>query len=388
VLAEIVARKRSDVAARLGSASLADLRSRCERTPRSLATALAEPGARFIMEVKRASPSQGTLRDGVDPAAIARAYAVAADAISVLTDGPYFGGSLDDLASVRGAFAGPILAKDIVVDPRQVPEARRHGADAVLAMLSVLDDEEAAAVMREAAMLGMDVLVEAHDEREVHRAVALGARLIGINNRNLNDLTIDLATTERLSPLVPADRLVIAESGIGGRADVERLASHADAFLVGSSLMRAEDPAEAARHLAFGRVKICGLTNAGDLDMVARAGATYAGLVMVPGTPRAIGAAAAERILAASQSRIRTVGVFRNADPREVAGAAERLGLSAVQLHCSIPPLKSGRLLRLHPDRRRRVLAPTASCSIRAVAAPGGYSTGRRSHRAPNWGAG
>ncbi|HST37414.1 MAG TPA: hypothetical protein VLK25_12395, partial [Allosphingosinicella sp.] len=298
VLAAIVARKRADVAARLGGSAIESLRGQAAASTRSLRAALARPGARFIMEVKKASPSAGTLAT-VDAAAQARAYGGAADAISVLTDGPYFGGSLEDLAAVRRAFAGPVLAKDFIVDVRQVVEARLHGADAVLVMLSVLDDDAARLVIEEARGLGMEALVEAHDEAQVRRAVALGAPLIGINNRDLRTLEVDLAVTERLAPLVPKDRLVIAESGIAGRADVERLASHADAFLVGSALMRADDPAEAARALAFGRVKLCGITNAPDLDMAAAAGASHAGFVLVPGTPRAVTAAEAEAILGA-----------------------------------------------------------------------------------------
>ena len=141
-----------------------------------------------------------------------------ADAISVLTDGPYFGGSLDDLATVRAVFDGPILAKDFIVDPRQVAEARRTGADAVLVISRCSTMTEARAVMAEAARLGMDVLVEAHDEAELERAVALGAPIIGINNRDLRTLEIDLAVTERLGGLVPDDRLVVAESGIRDRA--------------------------------------------------------------------------------------------------------------------------------------------------------------------------
>jgi indole-3-glycerol phosphate synthase / phosphoribosylanthranilate isomerase len=327
LLAAIVARKRIDVAARLGGASLAAVPTR-----RSLKAALARPGARFVMEVKKASPSAGRL-SGADAATQARAYAGAADAISVLTDGPFFGGSLDDLAAVRASYDGPILAKDFIVDPRQVAEARAAGADAVLAMLSVLGDAEARAVIAAAEALAMDVLVEAHDEAEVRRAVALGAPMIGINNRDLRTLEVDLATTERLAPLVPRDRLVVAESGIGDRADVARLAPFADAFLVGTALMRAERPAEAARALAFGRVKVCGLTNAADLDMAARAGATHAGLVMVPGTPRAVTHAQAEAILAAARSNCRIVGIFRDEHPAEVSAAARGLGLHAVQLH-------------------------------------------------------
>ncbi|HEY0012669.1 MAG TPA: bifunctional indole-3-glycerol-phosphate synthase TrpC/phosphoribosylanthranilate isomerase TrpF [Allosphingosinicella sp.] len=334
VLGEIVARKRVDVAARLAGVSLDDLRSRAAPTRRSLRAALARPGARFIMEVKRASPSGGAIRAGADPAAIARAYAPSAAAISVLTDSPYFGGSLDDLAAVRGVYDGPILAKDFVIDPRQIAEARLHGADAVLVMLSVLGDAEAATMLGEAQRLGMDALVEAHDEAEVRRAVALGAPIVGINNRDLKTLKVDLAVTERLASLVPADRLLVSESGISARADVERLAPHADAFLVGSSLMRAEDPAAAARALAYGRVKVCGLTDPADVRMAAAHGATYAGLIMVPNTPRALDLQRAQpAAAAAADAGLAAVGVFRNEKLMQVAQSASALGLDAVQLH-------------------------------------------------------
>ena len=326
VLAEIVARKRVDVAARLGGGAPA-----AEPTRRSLRAALARPGARFILEVKRGSPSVGAIRPGADAGALARAYRGAADAISVLTDAPFFGGSLDDLRAVRREFLGPILAKDFIVDPRQVAEARRHGADAVLVILAILDDPAAAAVMAEARRLGMDTLVEAHDAGEVRRAVGLGAGMIGINNRDLDTLKVDLAVTERLAALVPAGTLVVAESGISSRSDVARLAPYADAFLVGSSLMRAADPGEAARALAFGRVKVCGVTDGHDAAMAAGHGAAYAGLVMVPNTPRAVTCSQAEAIAGASP--VPLVGVFRNEKPMQVAYGARALGLRAVQLH-------------------------------------------------------
>lgn len=333
ILGEIVARKRIDVAARLEGRSLDDLRGQATTTTRSLKAALARPGARFVMEVKRASPSAGALAS-VDPAAQARAYAGAADAVSVLTDTPYFGGSLDDLAAVRAAYDGPILAKDFMIDPRQVVEARLHGADAVLAMLSVLDDEDAREVLAEAERFGMDVLVEAHGADEVARAVALGAAVIGINNRDLRTLEVDLAVTERLAHLVPADRILVAESGIADRADVERLAPHADAFLVGSSLMRSPDPRAAARALAFGRVKLCGLTREEDVVVAASAGATFAGLILVPGTPRAVCGDTAHPLSDTARAHdLATVGVFRNAPLTEVADMAERLALDVLQLH-------------------------------------------------------
>jgi indole-3-glycerol phosphate synthase/phosphoribosylanthranilate isomerase len=348
VLAGILARKRADVAARFAGVGLADLRAQAAPTALSLRAALARPGARFVMEVKKASPSAGALA-AADAATQARAYAGAADAVSVLTDTPFFGGSLDDLRAVRAAFAGPVLAKDFVVDPRQVVEARIAGADAVLAMLSVLGDEEANMVIAEARALDMDVLVEAHDDEEVRRAIALGAPLIGINNRDLKTLKVDLATTERLARLVPPDRLVVAESGIEERADVARLAPHADAFLVGSALMRAAAPARAARALAFGRVKVCGVTNGKDAALAARSGANWVGMVMVPGTPRAVTLAQAEAVATAAEGTAR-VAVFRNEKMMAVADAARALGLDAVQLHGSEDATYIRGLRRLLPD--------------------------------------
>ena len=352
ILGAIVARKRLDVAARLGAVSVEALRSRAEPTRRSLIAALSGPGARFIMEVKRASPSGGALNRAADPEAQARAYRGAADAISVLTDTPFFQGSLDDLAAARRAFDGPILAKDFVVDLRQVAEARLNGADAVLAILSVLGPDRAREVVEEARRLGMDTLVEAHSEEEVRQAVAIGAPLIGINNRNLDTLEVDLGVTERLARLVPQDRILVSESGIGVRADVERLAPYADAFLVGSSLMTAPDPALAARRLAFGRVKVCGLTDPDDARAAAELGASYAGMVMVPNTPRAVTRGAAAPIAqAAREAGLRTAGVFRNEKLMDVALTVRALDLDIVQLHGDEDPFYIGALRNLLEGR-------------------------------------
>lgn len=332
VLGEIIVRKRADVDARLARVTLADLRARAQATTRDLRSALAQNGARFVMEVKRASPSEGAIRAGADPAVIAKAYTGAADAISVLTDTPYFGGSLDDLAAVRKAFDGPILAKDFVIDPRQVVEARLIGADGVLVMLSVLEDHEARAIMEEAARLGMTALVEVHDEDEMRRAAGLGAPLIGVNNRDLRSLKIDLAVTERLVPLAPVGATLISESGIGDRRDVERLSHLVDGFLVGSALMRAESPTLAARAMAFGRVKVCGVTSVADAEAAAEAGATYIGAIMVPGTPRAVEAEAAAAIGGAARAGgAKSVAVFRDAGLGAVRDIAS--GFDVVQLH-------------------------------------------------------
>src|SRR6266404_916166 len=222
VLGKIAAAKREELAVRFDGISLNALRARAVPTRRSLASVLAEPGARFILEIKKASPSAGAIRPGADPAALARGYAGVADALSVLCDRAYFGGSLDDLAAARAAFEGPILAKDFFIDIRQVAEARIAGADAVLVMLSLLDDERAREIIAEARRFGMDALVEVHDEAQMRRALALGAPLIGINNRDLRDLSIDLSTTDRLASMT-ADPILVSESGIATRTDVERL---------------------------------------------------------------------------------------------------------------------------------------------------------------------
>lgn len=328
VLAAIVARKRADVAQRLGQLDTTPV----EPSRRSLRDALARPGARFITEVKRASPSGHQARHSLEDAV--RAYAPVADAISVLTDTPFFNGSLDDLHAVRAAYDGPILAKDFVVDPRQVTESRLHGADAVLCMMSVLDDAAACAVMAEAERLAMDVIVEVHDEAELDRALAIGAGIIGINNRDLKTLATDLAVTERLAGRVPRDVLLISESGVATRADVERLSPVVDGFLVGSSLMAADDIGEAARALVHGRVKICGLTHSDDIWAAGLAGATHAGFIFVPGTPRALDPRrAAPLVEAARAAGMKPVGVFRDAPAPYVIAAANDLGLAAVQLH-------------------------------------------------------
>lgn len=333
LLATIEAAKRSELAERFRDVSLDALRQRARRTEKSLAAAIARPGARFILEVKKASPSQGMIRAGADVAAIARGYAGVADALSVLTDTNFFGGSTDDLTMAAAAFDGPMLAKDFFLDPRQVVEARIAGADAVLVMLSLLDDAAARTIIDEASALGMDALAEVHDEPEMCRALALGAPLIGINNRDLRDLSIDLATTERLAAMAP-DRLIISESGIGSRGDVERLAGHADGFLIGTSLMRADDPGQAARALLFGRVKLCGMTSAA--DVAAGAAASHMGFVFVPGSPRSLTAADAAPLAGeARRAGILPVGVFRDAALAEVAEIATLLNLHAIQLHGS-----------------------------------------------------
>ncbi|WP_437690734.1 bifunctional indole-3-glycerol-phosphate synthase TrpC/phosphoribosylanthranilate isomerase TrpF [Sorangium sp. So ce176] len=332
VLARIVERKRADVAERERRTPLAGLRAKASPTSRSLRRALSAPGARFVLECKKASPSEGLIRPDFDPRAVAAAYYGVADAVSVLTDEPFFQGSFEILQAVRAVLDVPILCKDFVVTPYQVVEARAHGADAILLMLSVLDDATALLCLGAAEALGMDCLVEVHDEAELDRALALPAPVIGINNRDLKTLKVDLAVSERLAPRVPRDRIVIAESGVESRAHVERLARSVDGFLVGTSLMRSPDIADAARALVNGRVKVCGLTRPGDSREVERLGARFGGLVFAEASPRRVTREQAE-VVVATAAGLPFVGVFLNQPADFVADTARGLGLRAVQLH-------------------------------------------------------
>ncbi len=331
ILAEILERKRAAVKRRREQAPLADFRGSLTPARRDLAAALQRPRTGLVLECKAASPSAGALRTDYDPAAIARAYAPFADAISVLCDEPFFGGRLEHLQAVRGAAPCPVLCKDFVVDPYQVYEARRYGAHGILLMLSVLDDDTWRACAAACQELHMTPLTEAHDEAELERALALEAPVIGINNRDLRTLEVDLGTTERLAPRVPPSRVLVCESGIGGHADLRRLRGQVDAFLVGSALMRAPDLERAVRQLAVGRLKICGLRRPEDAWIAWEAGATWGGLVFAP-SRRRVTEGEAEQVQTASP-RLRWVGVSVNDPPGWVARRASRLDLAAVQLH-------------------------------------------------------
>ena len=251
VLDEIIAGVREDLAQREAATPLADVRAALADAdaPRDPMPHLRGAGSSVIAEVKRRSPSKGALADIADPAALAAAYARGgAAAISVLTEERRFGGSLDDLRAVRAAVDTPLLRKDFIVTSYQLLEARAAGADLVLLIVAALDDDELRRLHDQARELGLTVLVEVHDEPETERAVDLGAELIGVNARNLKTLAVDNDTFGRLAPLIPAGRVLVAESGINGPDDVKRFVGEgADAVLVGEALVKDGDPATAVR---------------------------------------------------------------------------------------------------------------------------------------------
>lgn len=253
ILADIVRTKRATLEGIVSRATELERAASVAGTPRGFRAAVAEAGTvGLIAECKRRSPGAGSIRPTLDPPELTRGYESAgAAALSVLTDEPYFGGTLRDLERVRAATSIPVLRKDFTLHPVHVLEARASGADAVLLIVRILDDPTLARLHEEATSMGMDVLVEVHDRSELRRAVALGADLIGINNRDLATFTTDLDTTLRLLEDVPDDTVVVSESGIRSRHDVERLgAAGVDGILVGESLLAAPDPSSAALALA------------------------------------------------------------------------------------------------------------------------------------------
>ncbi len=366
-LEQILSRTRSDLEERRRALPLAELRQRAaaQEPPRDLAAALrsaGEPEVRLIAEIKRASPSKGPLALDLDPLALARTYEVAgAAAISVLTEPHFFLGAPAHLMAVKEAVRLPVLRKDFIVDEYQVYEARAWGADAVLLICAALDEQELRRLLELTHALGMQALVEVHSEREARLAVAVGARIIGVNSRDLVSFQMNPALIRELRRLIPADRILVAESGIHTQADARRLARYdVQAMLVGESLVVSQSASAQITSLlsaanASRQVKICGLRSAEALRAALEADADLLGLMFYPASKRYIEPAQVRALLEASgytervergQSLPDLVGVFVNSDVAAVNALAEELGLHFLQLHGEESPEVCARLAR------------------------------------------
>ncbi|BEG57725.1 Tryptophan biosynthesis protein TrpCF [Helicobacter sp. NHP21005] len=294
--------------------------------------ALQERRTSFILECKQASPSKGLIRSPFNLLKIAKVYEKHATCISVLTDEKYFKGAFENLRLVAAHTTKPLLCKDFIIDPFQVRLARLMGADAVLLMLSVLDDGSYQDLAALAQSLNMAVLTEVSNPEEVQRAIALNAPIIGINNRDLKTLKVDTHTTLELAPLIPEDRILISESGIDSHAVVKQLYTKVQGFLVGSLLMAQKNLDKACKKLILGENKVCGLKRVKDAKAVLKNGFIYGGLIFDPQSPRYISPKKAAKLMK-KVPKLDFVGVFVQAKPKTIIKRACQLGLKAVQLH-------------------------------------------------------
>ncbi|MGX2974297.1 bifunctional indole-3-glycerol-phosphate synthase TrpC/phosphoribosylanthranilate isomerase TrpF [Ursidibacter arcticus] len=289
----------------------------------------------YILECKKASPSKGLIRAEFDLDAIAQVYKHYATAISVLTDEQYFQGDFRYINQVRQQVTQPILCKDFMISTYQVYLARYYQADAILLMLSVVDDETYRELSDLAHSLGMGVLTETSNEQEFERALALKAKIIGVNNRNLHDLSIDMNRivdlVKKYRSQIPDDVRLISESGIYSHQQVKTIQPYAHGFLIGSSLMGNIDLNNAVRAVILGENKVCGLTRPQDVQAVYQNGALYGGLIFAENSPRALSLRQAQELV--TQAPLRFVGVFQNQAVDFVEKIAKQLELYAVQLH-------------------------------------------------------
>lgn len=335
VLEKIVADKRDELKIKKELMPLAQFKDAIEPSSNSFFDALAAPGTSYIFECKKASPSKGLIRENFDLDEICTAYQKEAACFSVLTDEKYFQGKFEYLQYVSKKVAQPTINKDFFIDEYQVYLGRYLGANAVLLMLSVLSDEQYSNLAALSHALKMDVLTEVSNAQETERALALGANIIGINNRNLRDLSTDLATTEQLAPVIKNDPrfngVIISESGIYTNADIKRLSPLVDGFLVGSALMAEKDLELAVSQLVYGQVKVCGITSIEQARLVNQFPVSYLGLIFAPNSKRYVSIETANEIVQHVNQRF--VGVFVNHPVELVAEYTHKLSLCAVQLH-------------------------------------------------------
>ncbi len=331
MLQEIINSQEQRVTQQAAVLPLATLLAQTTKSDRDFYGAVRQKGAVYLLECKQQSPSEGRLCKHYPIVKLAKQYEPFANVISVLTNEQYFAGSLQHLQQVREQVKVPVLCKDIVVSPYQVVQARFHGADAILLMLSVLSDENYLACKALADKLNMGIVTEVVTVEELKRAKTLEAKVVAVNHRDLHTFQIDMERTIHLATHFPKDAIMIAASGIKSAQMIAKLAPYVNGFLIGSALSQSEDPNTLLRELVYGHIKICGLTRQQDSLHAYQQGASYGGLIFVPASARCLNLEQAQKVIAGAP--LRYVGVFAKQSITTLIDYVKKLNLFAIQLH-------------------------------------------------------
>ncbi|ADP67781.1 bifunctional indole-3-glycerol phosphate synthase/phosphoribosylanthranilate isomerase [Buchnera aphidicola str. JF98 (Acyrthosiphon pisum)] len=330
-LKKIIQDKSEWIRLRKEKQPLIDFKDKINKKTRDFYHSLKEKKPCFILEYKKTSPSLGIIRNNFNLIEISNVYKKYASSVSVLTDEKYFHGNLNFINIVRECVSQPVLCKDFFIDPYQVYLSRYYNADAILLMLSVLNDIQYKELSIIAKKLNMGILTEVNNIEELKRALKLNANIIGINNRNLHDLSIDLNRTRTLSSLIKKDTIIISESGIKKYREIKELSKFVNGFLIGSHLMSQTNLETAVRSIIFGDNKVCGLTRSIDIEVSEKYGAIYGGLIFVKNSPRYITKKTAKNI--SINRKLKLIGIFQNENINIIVDIAEELSLYGVQLH-------------------------------------------------------
>lgn len=348
MLEEIVRYKKKEVEDRCSGYPLKELRSKIKDLPWTLGfkntLSIAPTKLKLIAEIKKASPSKGVLKADLDPRALALTYEDnGASAISVLTDEHFFQGGLDNLTRIKEKVQLPLLEKDFILNEYQIYEARVFGADAILLIAAILEKSQLADYKALAGELGMDALMEVHNEKEIEK-VSDFAEIVGINNRDLATFKTDIETTFKLIKYIPKGKILVSESGIESRKEVLELQSAGvNAILVGEALIKSDNPADKIRELMGAWVKVCGITNSDDAQVAVEAGADAIGFVFYDKSPRYIKPSAAREIISSLPRQVKAVGVFVDENENIIRQIAEESGIRLFQFHGNEPPQLVGK---------------------------------------------
>lgn len=331
ILDEIIENKKKWIISSKGSFPQEMFQNKLYKSKRSLLKVLLKNTKHYILECKRSSPSQKLIRKDFDIKNIVNEYDKYASAISVLTDEKYFDGNYNFLTTASLTTDKPILCKDFIISEYQILLARYYHADAILLMLSILSDDEYKKLSHVANTLDLDILTEVHNIEELNRAIKLEAKIIGINNRNLEDLSIDLNNTLKLAQQIPKDRIVISESGLKNNSDIKKLSPYVNGFLIGSSLMSKKNLNSAVKKLIWGENKVCGITSLHDMMICNNAGALYGGLIFAEKSIRKVSLDHAYTIK--NNTNMKIVGVFQSQPIDYLKNVIKSLDIKHIQLH-------------------------------------------------------